>query len=416
MAPRGRSTVFPDVPVRRWVLSLPHRVRWACAFDHRATQGVRKILVRALAGFYCTDARTRGIVNAKAGTVVSVQRFDSALRLNIHFHSLWPDGTFTCALRQPEATFHPARQITNQDLEGLVQKIRRRVLCYLRKTGKLTDLDTADHDVQDPSLFDTLRAAAIQGKAALGTRAGRIDPRLGQGSHVATDFTRGRLCANLDGFSLHAAVRVDGCNRDRLERLCRYALRPAIVHERLSLTPSGKVLYAFKRPWRDGSTHVVLDPLTLLERLAALIPAPRRKLVTHHGVFAPAFPLRHTVVPPPPEPDTQALVEQPDPHRACAHPASASAPVPLSTSGTAKAPPNKARPKPRPRYLWADLLRRTYLVDVRTCPTCKGRRRLLAFITERESIVRILRHLGLPTEPPVVAPPRPPPTLALPFS
>ncbi|MEZ5963816.1 MAG: ATP-dependent helicase HrpA [Planctomycetota bacterium] len=64
----------------------------------------------------------------------------------------------------------------------------------------------------------------------------------------------------------------------------------------------------------------------------------------------------------------------------------------------------------------ADLLRRTYLVDVLTCPICKGHRRLLAFITERESIVRILRHLGWPTEPPVVAPARPPPALALPFS
>ncbi|MEZ5962471.1 MAG: transposase [Planctomycetota bacterium] len=289
MAPRGRSTVFPDVPVRRWVLSLPHRVRWACAFDHRATQGVRKILVRALAGFYCTDARTRGIVNAKAGAVVSVQRFDSALRLNIHFHSLWPDGTFTCALRQPEATFHPARRITDQDLEGLVQKIRRRVLCYLRKTGKLTDLDTADHDVQDPSLFDTLRAAAIQGKTALGTRAGRIDPRLGQGSRVATDFTRGRLCANLDGFSLHAAVRIDSRNRDRLERLCRYALRrPSSTNTRaLVADPLGQVLYEFRRPWRDGSTHVALDPLTLLEHLAALIPAPRRKLVPTTGSSRP---------------------------------------------------------------------------------------------------------------------------------
>jgi hypothetical protein len=41
--------VFPEVPARQWALSLPHRVRYACAFDHRAAQGVRRILVRALA-------------------------------------------------------------------------------------------------------------------------------------------------------------------------------------------------------------------------------------------------------------------------------------------------------------------------------------------------------------------------------
>jgi hypothetical protein len=80
--------VIPDVPVRQWVLSLPHRVRYACAFDHRTAQGVRRILVRALASFYCRDAKTRGIENAKAGAIVSVQRFDSALRLNLQGHYL----------------------------------------------------------------------------------------------------------------------------------------------------------------------------------------------------------------------------------------------------------------------------------------------------------------------------------------
>ena len=163
-----------------------------------------------------------------------------------------------------------------------MRKIRDRVLRLLRKTGKWNDLDGADQDTSDPSLFDTLRAAAIEGRTTLGPNAGRSDPRIGQGTRVASDFTRGKLCANLDGFSLHAAVRVDACSRDRLERLCRYAARPPIVHERLSLTDSGLVLVKFKKPWRDGSTHAVLDPLTLLERLAALIPAPVVKLITFH--------------------------------------------------------------------------------------------------------------------------------------
>jgi len=238
--------VLPEVPVRQWVLSLPHRVRFACAFDHRTTRGVRRILVRALASFYCRDARTRGIVNPKAGAIVSVQRFDSALRLNVHFHTLWPDGTFTPALRQPQAEFWPARDLTNEDVEGLVRQIRNRVLRYLCKIGKLTDVDAAHQDAHDVSLFDTLRAASIQGKTALGPDAGRSDPRVGQGTQASSDFTRGKLCADLDGFSLHAAVRVAGCSRERLERLCRYVVRPPIVHERLSLTSNGKVLLKFR--------------------------------------------------------------------------------------------------------------------------------------------------------------------------
>ncbi len=49
--------VIPDVPVRQWVLSLPHRVRYACAFDHHIAQGVRKILVRAIASFQLLSPR-----------------------------------------------------------------------------------------------------------------------------------------------------------------------------------------------------------------------------------------------------------------------------------------------------------------------------------------------------------------------
>jgi hypothetical protein len=57
--------------------------------------------------------------------------------------------------------------------------------------------------------------------------------------------------------------------------------RPPIVEERLSILSDGRVAYAFRKPWRDSSTGVVLDPLTFLERLAALVPRPRRKLVNH---------------------------------------------------------------------------------------------------------------------------------------
>ena len=133
----------------------------------------------------------------------------------------------------------------------------------------------------------------------------------------------------------------------------------------MSLTSDGKVRCKFKCRWRDGSTHVVLDPFTLIERLAALIPAPRRKLVSYHGVFAPAFPLRHTVVPPPPEAATsRPQVEHADQPRTCSHPA----PAPTTTPGATPPLPTKPRPRPRPRYPWADLLRRVYLIDVLTCP------------------------------------------------
>lgn len=68
----------------------------------------------------------------------------------------------------------------------------------------------------------------------------------------------------------------------RFERLCRYVARPAVSSERLSLSRHGNVLYRLRRAWRDGTTHVVFEPLVFLERLAALVPRPRTHLVTFH--------------------------------------------------------------------------------------------------------------------------------------
>jgi hypothetical protein len=57
----------------------------------------------------------------------------------------------------------------------------------------------------------------------------------------------------------------------------------------------------------------------------------------------------------------------------------------------------------QPRVDWATLLRRSFSVDVLECPKCHGRLRMVAVITERQPVRRILAHLGLPTEPPPVA-------------
>lgn len=58
----------------------------------------------------------------------------------------------------------------------------------------------------------------------------------------------------------------------------------------------GRVVYRYKRPFRDGSTHVVLEPLDFMSRLAALVPRPRLNLTRFHRVFAPIFKHRSLVV------------------------------------------------------------------------------------------------------------------------
>jgi hypothetical protein len=68
--------------------------------------------------------------------------------------------------------------------------------------------------------------------------------------------------------------------------------------------------------------------------------------------------------------------------------------------------------QPRHRgYLWAELMRRTFGIDVPDCPRCGGRLRLLALIEHARVVERLLRHLRLPTDRPEPRPPWAPPLL-----
>jgi hypothetical protein len=86
------------------------------------------------------------------------------------------------------------------------------------------------------------------------------------------------LCADIDGFSLHAAVRVEAHDRKRLEQLCRYITRPALSDERVQLNAAGQVELKLKTPWRDGTTHLVMSPLEFMQRLAALVRWSRQHM------------------------------------------------------------------------------------------------------------------------------------------
>lgn len=68
---------------------------------------------------------------------------------------------------------------------------------------------------------------------------------------------RGRRCAEVEGFNVHANVRVAANDRRGLETLCRYIARPPLSDERLQERPDGTLSLRLKRPWSDGTTHLV---------------------------------------------------------------------------------------------------------------------------------------------------------------
>ncbi|MBK8100030.1 MAG: transposase [Planctomycetes bacterium] len=73
------------------------------------------------------------------------QRFDSAIRVDLHFHSLVPDGVFCCAPAKARADFHHAGELTDAEVARTVRHIQRRVLRQLRRLGKLDDADAGAH-------------------------------------------------------------------------------------------------------------------------------------------------------------------------------------------------------------------------------------------------------------------------------
>lgn len=99
------------------------------------------------------------------------------------------------------------------------------------------------------------------------------------------DAERGRL-ANHASFSLHAGVMAEAHQHDKLERLCRYISRPAVSEKPLALAANEQVRYELKTPYRNGTTHVIFEPLDFIAKLVALIPKPRVNLTRFHGVFA----------------------------------------------------------------------------------------------------------------------------------
>ncbi|HEV8306094.1 MAG TPA: transposase [Methylomirabilota bacterium] len=121
---------------------------------------------------------------------------------------------------------------------------------------------------------------------------------------AAAATATGRRSARLEGFSLHADVAVPARCRDRLEHLVRSLVRPPLALERLADSTGGQLLYHFRRPWHDGSTALLLEPQELPERLAALVPPPRRPWLAYHGLLAPRAEWRSASVVRPTRADT----------------------------------------------------------------------------------------------------------------
>jgi hypothetical protein len=165
-----------------------------------------------------------------------------------------------------------------------------------------------------------------------------------------------------------------------------------VIQDRVRLREDDTVEWTLPRPWSDGTTSLVFQPLDFLARLAVLIPKPYVHEIAYHGVLAPAARWRAEVVAGAPK---AGGVRRP--RRPC--------------DDGDEVGSDEVGSGVRPRRLdWAQLLWRSFTTDVLTCTTCGGRRNVLALVQDPNSIKAILTHLGLVSKatPPVTRPPAPP--------
>ena len=135
-------------------------------------------------------------------------------------------------------------------MQQVVETSARRIIRLFTKHCLLDD-SAADPLADEKPVLAALAAASVRGLTATGARTGQRLRRVLK--DPATGVRTPPLCFASRGFSLHAATRVAGPDRRRLERLCRYVALPALAGGRLRLLASQRLCFALKTPWTEGT-------------------------------------------------------------------------------------------------------------------------------------------------------------------
>ena len=345
--------VLPKVALRQGVLTLPYPTRHRLAYNAKLLGKVTRAFLSVVLAFY---QRRLGV----SGCVAVVQRTSSDLKCNPHIHAVFLDGGYVNG-PDGEPMFQPLPHLRGRDVADVLVRAHKRIQRVLARAND----DEPDDNVQ-PLL------TRVTGQPPAG-------PAFKRGAPPVPTFSTHELCARLEGYDLHAATRAGAADDAGREALLRYVLRPPIAQERVVAGPDGLVRIVLKKRFSDGTLAVDMDPLSLLMRLCAAVPAPRFYTVRYAGVLAAASKWRPRIVP------RQAAAED---------------------DADSDAKPKRKGSRYWP---WAQLMARTFALDVEKCPKCQGRMKLVALVQDPKSVARLLRHIGEPREPPARAPARAPP-------
>jgi len=363
-AARWVDGLFPRVPVRQWVLTVPWPRRFLLAARPDLCREVLGVALGVV--FKFISARCKAVCGAagQTGSVTVVQRFSSSLSLNLHDHALVLDGGYV-EHEDGSLSWVGVGAPTNEEVAAVAVEVATRIEALLARRGYPED-EAAELETEDDA---ELLGAAVAGRRALGLRAGRKTRSvklLGQ-----RPWRLPPRCAEHRGYNLHAGVVVQA--RDALERLCRYVNRPPLAKNRLTRRADGLLQLTLRRPWANGTTSFLFSELELAQRAVALLPPPRANQVLYHGVFGARARLRSRVVP---------------------------KPEPAQSLGALR---KQGEPRKTDRWTrWADLLARVFSVDPWAC-ACGGRLLLHAVILPPASIdvlASLAKHARAPPSSP----------------
>ncbi len=328
---------------------LPKRLRYFVNRNPALAGEVCRALTRELSHYY--SEVTDSPAGAAPASIFIVQRFGSAVNLHVHLHGVVADGAFSLN-DDGRLVFHPAPEPDSEAIRALTQRVQRRILKRMARIGT-----------------------------------------------VPKEAVEEMLARPHGGFSLDGKVRVEAADRAGLERILSYCLRPAVSLKRLRYDAhSARVFYRpIKR--RPGDSDVLeWTPLALLKRLAPIIAPPRLNLVRYAGARGPRSRLRPMV-----RAAARQEIEYHELLEGVRVPVSRIAASMRKAAGKVSTAASRA---------WAACLKRVFEANPILCAGCGVQMVPVAASVADEELVRLLRHLDLPTEFPKTKPARSPP---LPF-
>ena len=214
----------------------------------------------------------------------------NGLAPNPHLHMMFLDGVFARA--KNGLKFFEHQGIGDESMFDVIEMIYLRLAKLFETKGFVMDSGEAsvpeDFDSEDdlsvPMPFRPRAPKAYRRKGRL------LANPMYQHSDPDVMSVQGWLNLRYKWFSLHAAVSIEGANREGLRQLFHYGARSSVNLSLLNyMNPDdpdrSEVELRLKRKWNDGTESLIFSQrarkFTVVERLAGVIPLS----FFHHGLI-----------------------------------------------------------------------------------------------------------------------------------